>query len=228
MKLLKTKISITHIIILIFVCSFGYGQNINTRIPFYALPYYNYNPLTITIGKYQKELLTDNLSELETLETKIKSDINNTDIASLYILSTRLYDLGKKDDAFYWFMTAQTRARIFMNMIDKEKMGSIGSEAFELKQLFNSFNRLVGEYMNGYGFNDVEKGLEVYKKVKSEVKNIQSYKVVYKNVVFVDEKNLELEKTKKEEDLAEGIEYIEKNKDKIKQQRIDNGTQDKY
>ena len=44
-------------------------------------------------------------------------------------------------------MTAQTQARIFINMLEKEKLGSIGAEAFELKQLFISLNRLVGEYM---------------------------------------------------------------------------------
>lgn len=228
MKLIKRKNSILLLIIFILISSFGYAQSKNGRIPFYALPYYNYEPLTIAIGKYQKELLSNDISELEELETKIKNDLNNTDIASLYILSVRLYDLGKKDDAFYWFMTAQARARIFMNMLDKRRMGGIGSEAFELKQLFNSFNQLIGEYMNGYGFNDVDKGLAVYIKVKAEVKNIQSYKDIYKKVIFVDEKNLEIEKTNKENDLAEGIEYITNNKDKIKQQRIENGTQDKY
>jgi len=228
MKLLKTKINFLHIIFFTFIFSIGYGQSKNTPIPFYALPYYNYEPLTITIGKYQKELLTNDITELEHLEAKIKNDINNTDIESLYFLSIRLYDLGKKDDAFYWFQTAKARARIFMNMLDKKRMGSIGSEAFELKQLFYSFNQLVGEYINGYGFNDVEKGIAIFEKVKNEVKDIQSYKNVYKKVRFLDEINLEIEKTNKEKDLAETIEYVKNNKAEIKKQRIENGTQDKY
>jgi hypothetical protein len=68
------------------------GQATKGHIPFYAEPYYNYSPLKITIGKYKKELLTNNVSELIIVANKIKADINNTDIESLYFLSIRLYD----------------------------------------------------------------------------------------------------------------------------------------
>ena len=162
------------------------------------------------------------------MANKIKADINNTDIESLYFLSVRLYDLGKKDDAFYWFQTAKSRARIFMNMLEPKKIGSIGDETFELKQLFITFNQIVGEYLNGYGLNDIDKGLAVFEKVKSEVKDIQSYKDVYKKVRFIDDKNLEIEKANKEKDFAQTTDYIKTHKEEIKKQRIDNGTQDKY
>jgi len=216
------------ILVFILITNLGFSQNDNGKIPFNALPYYNFEPLTITIGKYQKELLTNDLAELKKIEEKIKNDINNTDIESLYILSIRLYDLGEKDDAFYWFQTAKTRARIFINMLDKEKIGSIGSIAFEIKQFFVSCNQLVGEYMNGCGFNDFEKGLATYEKVKNEVKNIQSYKNVYKNISFIDDSNLETQKEKKEKELSDGIEYFKKNKEEIIKTRIENGIQGKY
>jgi len=228
MNIYNTKMKSIATILFIFLTITVFGQNIQNRIPFYALPYYNFDPLTITIGQYQKELVSNNISDIETIESNILKNINKTNVETLYFLSIRLFDLGKKDDAFYWFMTAQTRARIFANMLDKEKIGSIGSKAFELKQLFVSLNRLVGEYMNGYGFNDIEKGIEVYKKVKSEVKDIQSYKSVYPEISFLDDKNLETEKSKKERDLQEGITYITENKELIKKSRVENGIQDKY
>lgn len=224
---MKSKRSLI-ILVFILVTSLGFSQSDNGKIPFYALPYYNFEPLTITIGKYQKELLTNNIAELKKIEEKIKNDLNNTDIESLYILSIRLYDLGEKDDAFYWFQTAKTRARIFINMLDKEKMGSIGSVPFELKQFFVSCNQLVGEYMNGCGFNDFDKGLATYEKVKNEVKNIESYKNVYKNISFIDDSNLETQKEKKEKELSDGIEYLKKNKEEIIKTRIENGIQGKY
>jgi hypothetical protein len=223
---MKSNRNLIIVTLLLFV-NLGFSQN-KGKIPFYALPYYNYQPLTITVGKYKKELLTNDVNQLKKLETKIKTDINNTDIESLYILSIRLYDLGQKDDAFYWFQTAKTRARIFINMLDKEKIGSIGSPAFETKQFFVSCNQLVGEYMNGYGFNDVDKGIAVFEKVKNEVKNIKSYKNVYKNISFIDDSNIEVEKAKKEKELTEGIEYFTKNKAEIKKKRIESGMQDKY
>ena len=228
MKLIKTSISLA----LFVFCSFAWvssnGQSTKGHIPFYALPYYNYDPLTITIGKYKKELLTNDTTELIALGNKIKSDINHTDIESLYILSIRLYDLGKKDDALYWFHTAKSRARIFINMLDPKKIGGIGDEAFELEHLFIAFNQLAGEYINGYGLNDFDKGIAVFEKVRSEVKNIQSYKDVYKNIRFLNDDHLEAEKTGKEEDLTKLIDYLTTHKEEVKKQRIENGTQDKY
>ena len=228
MKLNKTVINLSLFVLFTFNAITTSGQGTIGHIPFYAEPYYNYDPLKITIGKYKNELLTNDTTKLMILANKIKADINNTDIESLYFLSVRLYDLGKKDDAFYWFQTAKSRARIFMNMLEPKKIGSIGYETFELKQLFITLNQIVGEYLNGYGFNDIDKGLAVFEKVKSEVKDIQSYKDVYKKVRFIDDKNLEIEKANKEKDFAQTTDYIKTHKEEIKKQRIDNGTQDKY
>lgn len=226
MKFKKTIAIVT--VLTIFTLTAVNGQSLKGHIPFYATPYYYYDPLTISIGKYKSQLLTNNIAELTSLEETIKNDLNNTDVESLYFLSIRLYDLGKKDDAYYWFQTAKSRARIFMNMLDPEKIGSIGSSAFELKQLFITINQIVGEYMNGYGFNDLDKGIAVLEKVKSEVKNIQSYKDIYKNIAFLDDSNLEKEKENKEQDLQKTIDYIMANKKEIKKQRIENGIQNKY
>jgi hypothetical protein len=205
-----------------------FSQNSKGKIPFYAIPYYNFEPLTITIGNYKTDLLTNDINQLKKVEEKIKADINNTDIESLYILSIRLYDLGQKDDAFYWFQTAKTRARIFINMLDQEKIGSIGSVAFETKQFFISCNQIVGEYLNGYGFNDLDKGIAVFERVKDEVKSIKSFKNIYKSISFINDSNIEIEKSKKEQELSEGVAYFIKNKEEIKKKRIESGIQDKY
>jgi hypothetical protein len=228
MKSFKTIISTITFSFLFCVCTTVYGQTTKGRIPFYAEPYYIYDPLKITIGKYKKELLTKDTTKLTSLASKIKTDINNTDVESLYFLSIRLYDLGKKDDAFYWFHTAKSRARIFMNTLDPKKVGSIGDKTFELKQFFISCNQLVGEYLNGYGLNDIDKGIAVFEKVKNEVKDIQSYKNVYPDIQFLDDKTVEKEKTDKEAELEKTIDYIKKNREEIKKQRIANGVQDKY
>ncbi len=204
------------------------GQSTKGHIPFYAVPYYNFDPLSITIGKYKNELLTNDTVALTVLADRIKADINNTDIESLFFLSIRLYDLGKKDDAFYWFHTAKSRAIVFIDMLDPKKIGSIGDKPFELKQFFITTSQLVGEYLNGYGFNDIDKGIAVIEKVKSEIKNIQSYKVVYKDIHFLNDNKLENERTEGEERLTKLIDYTKSHKEEIQKQRIDNGTQDKY
>jgi hypothetical protein len=226
----STKVAITTLFILCYTIYTipVFAQPGKSNIPFSAVPYYSYQPLTITIGKYKKELLTNDITKMIALENRISVGIDSCDIESIYFLSIRLYDLGKKDDAFYWFHTAKARALIFMNMLDPRKIGGMGSPAFELEQLFGAINELVGEYMNGYGFNDVNKGVVVFEKVKSKVKNIHSFKNIYKNIVFLNDSNLEKEKKSEEEDLAKTIDYMNTHKAEIKKQRIENGTQDKY
>ena len=221
-------ISVTICILSIFYATSLQGQPTHAPIPFYALPYYNYKPLTITLGKYKNELLTTDTAALSRLAATIKANINNTDVESLYFLSIRLYDMGKKDAAFYWFQTAKARARVFMSMLDPAKTGGIGAPAFEREQLFGAIEEIVGEYLNGYGFNDVDKCLAVFIRVRSEVKDIRSYKAVYKQVVFLDDARLESAKADKVADLGKTIAYIKANKTGIKSDRIKNGTQDKY
>ncbi|MDQ1086420.1 hypothetical protein [Siphonobacter sp. SORGH_AS_1065] len=200
----------------------------NGQIPFYAEPYYNYKPLRINIGKYSEQLKTNDTTQLLDLANKIKADINNVSIETLYVLSLRLYDLGKKDESFYWFHTAKTRARIFVEALDPEKIRGIGSEAFELKHLFTAFNQIVGSYINAYGFNDVEKAASTMEIIKTEIKNIKFYTSVYKKTKFLSDTKLEEIKTKKEKDIEESINYFRANKDEIKKKRIEAGIQDKY
>ena len=47
-------------------------------------------------------------------------------------------------------------------MLQPNKIGSIGSETFELKKLFIALNQLVGEYMNVYGLNNIDNGITVF------------------------------------------------------------------
>jgi HTH-type transcriptional repressor of NAD biosynthesis genes len=200
----------------------------NSRIPFYAVPVYNYDPLTIQVGKFSGQLQEEHPARLLALADRIKSEIDEVPIEALYVLSIRLYDLGKKDEAVYWFYTAQNRARIFMGMVDQEEMGGMGSDAFELMQLFSAFNQIVGIYLNGYAFNDVEKLIPIVQKVRAEVQDITSCSRVYKNVQFLPDANLDSCKKSKEEELDGAIIYLRENKDEIKKKRIEAGIQDKY
>ncbi|MCG7859966.1 hypothetical protein MD537_23500, partial [Flavihumibacter sediminis] len=69
----------------------------NSRIPFYAVPVYNYDPLTIQVGKFSGQLREEHPARLLALADRIKAEIDEVPIEALYVLSIRLYDLGKKD-----------------------------------------------------------------------------------------------------------------------------------
>lgn len=194
----------------------------------YVTPIYNYKPLAISVGKYSQELLTNDATTLLATANNINKDIDNTNIETLYILAIRLYDLGKKDDAVYWFYRAQLRGRVFINMLNPRKIGSIGSPAFETKQFFIAFNELAGTYINGYGGNDIDKMLQTIERVKGEAKNIHSYKNVYKNISFIDDKNLENQILEQQKGMEGLMDYMAKNKERIKKQRQEAGIEGKY
>jgi hypothetical protein len=184
--------------------------------------------LTIQVGRFSGQLLEENPARMLALAERIKVEIDELPIEALYVLAIRLYDLGQKDEAVYWFYTAQNRARIFMGMVDQEQMGGMCSEAFELMNLFSAFNQIVGVYLNGYAFNDVEKLIPIVQKVRDEVQDIASCRRVYKNVQFHPDANLETCKKAKEEELDGAITYLQENKEEIKTKRIEAGIQDKY
>jgi hypothetical protein len=223
------KISTLLLMILIIVVTNASGQDLDHgQIPFYAEPYYNYKPLKINIGSYSDSLKVNDAVKLVELSNNIRASIDNVPVEVLYILAVRLYDLGKKDESFYWFQTAKTRARIVIEMLDPKKIGSIGSQPFELKQLFLSFNQIVGIYINGYGFNDVDEGIATMEKVRNEVDDIKPYNSVYKNISFLSETVIEGIKADKKKELDEGLAYFKTNKEEIKKKRIEAGIQDKY
>ena len=146
----------------------------------------------------------------------------------MYVTAIRLYDLGRKDEAVYWFYTAQYRARVFSSILDQEKIGSVGAEAFELKQAYNSFNQLAGTYINGYAFGELPRFEKALTKVVEEGKSLPRYGELYPKLNFAPEamwaeKNEEVSKG-----LATLIEHIKTNAGSIKEQRKKTGIEGKY
>ena len=74
----------------------------------------------------------------------MKQDWDRLTFPELYVAAIRLYDLGYRKEAVYWFYSAQYRGRQFGVLLDQTKMGSIGSPGFELLHAQNAFYQLVG------------------------------------------------------------------------------------
>ena len=158
---------------------------------------------------------------------EIKKEINTINIETLYVLSIRLYDLGKKYEAVYWFYNAQMRARVFMDSLDPNKIGSIGSTAFELKHAFLSFNELAGTYINGHAFGDIDKLIKVLNKVLEENTEYNPSKV-YPKVKFLSKRKMKKIQKDYIDGLKEMIDYVVNNKEEIYRLRKENGIEGKY
>ena len=72
MTFIKTTSSTIVLLLFTLLWTTSNGQSTKGHIPFYAVPYYNFDPLSITIGKYKNELLTNDTAALTVLADRIK------------------------------------------------------------------------------------------------------------------------------------------------------------
>jgi hypothetical protein len=233
---MKNRILSVPIQLLVSTVFFGFSQQPAERgepsgrppMEIYITPYYHYDGPKVSVGRYSKQLASADAKAILQITNMLKKEKDGLRAEVMYVAAIRLYDLGQKDEAVYWFYTAQYRARVFSAILDKGKIGSIGSEAFELKQAYNAFNELAGIYINGYAFGDLPKLEKALTKVVGEGKSLPKYREIYPTVGFVPvaiwpEKNEEVSNG-----LSKFIEYIKTNADSIKEKRKKNGIEGKY
>ena len=96
----------------------------------------------------------------------MKKSWDTLNFADTYVAAIRLYDLGFRKESIYWFYSAQYRGRLFASLIDRDKMGSMGDPGFELFQAQNAFQQLVGPYINGYAFGDIDQLVPIIERVQ--------------------------------------------------------------
>src|SRR5262245_32489980 len=148
------------IAVLVFIGCAGLavGQTITdpAHIEVYVTPYYNSKGPTIDVGPFSSGLAAKSEAEFVATISKMKQSWNTLNFPETYVAAIRLYDLGFRKESIYWFYAAQYRGRLFAGLIDRDKMGSIGAPGFELFQAQNAFQQLVGPYINGYAFGDID------------------------------------------------------------------------
>jgi hypothetical protein len=199
-----------------------------SHIDVYVTPYYDSKGPSVSVGRFSSGLASTKEAEVLATITKMKKDWDQLRFPELYVAAIRLYDLGYRKEAVYWFYTAQYRGRQFGILLDQNKMGSIGSPGFELLQAQNAFFQLVGPYINGYAFRDTDGLVKVVEKVQQEGRKIPDLQSIYPNIAFRSKSEWESANT----DLANGmgklISTVKEKKDDIKRQRIQQGIEEKF
>lgn len=190
-------------------------------IPIYVEPFYNSQPFTINVEKYNDELKTDDKDAIIKLSNEMKLNKDNVELMTMFVLATRLYDLGLKDEASYWYFTAGFRRNVFKQTV----ISDVSSE--EYKMALDAYYKLLGEYINGYSFGDLDKTIKITNQIIEENQNLKSFSKLYPNYQF-DEVKLSEAIENSINDRKELISYIEKNREEIKKARKENGVENKY
>src|SRR6266513_5660824 len=162
------------------------GQNINdpARIEVYVTPYYNSKGPTINVGPFSKGLGANTEPEFVATIARMKQSWDTLSFPETYVAAIRLYDLGFRKESIYWFYSAQYRGRLFASLIDREKMGSMVDPGFELFQAQNALQQLIGPYINGYAFGEIDQLIPIIERVQREGKIVPDLTKIYPRVAF--------------------------------------------
>jgi hypothetical protein len=199
-----------------------------SHIDVYVTPYYNSKGPAVSVGRFSSSLASPKLDEFLTAIVEMKKGWDRLTFPQLCVAAIRLYDLGYRKEAVYWFYSAQYRGRQFGVLLDQAKMGSIGSPGFELLHAQNAFYQLVGPYINGYAFGDIDGLVKIVERVQKEGRRIPDLQVAYPGVTFKSQSEWISANT----DLADGmnqlISTLKEKKDEIRRQRIGRGMEEKF
>ena len=160
------KLNLIALVVFLACAGLAAGQTITdpAHIEVYVTPYYNSKGPAIDVGPFSSGLAAKNEPEFVATIAKMKKSWDTLNFAETYIAAIRLYDLGFRKESIYWFYSAQYRGRLFASLIDRDKMGSMGDPGFELFQAQNAFQQLVGPYINGYAFGDIDQLVPIIEK----------------------------------------------------------------
>lgn len=129
-----------------------------TRIDVYVTPYFaaaatpDGKP-TVAVGESFNTLLASNRSEdIVAARDLIEQQPDRVTPMTMMVLAIRLYDLGRRDDAVFWFYVAKGRYITLASVID---IGAAGLA--EVDAAMGAFVQLAGPVINGYAFCDVDR-----------------------------------------------------------------------
>ena len=218
------------IVIAGFCCGVAAGQTINdpAQIEVYVTPYYNSKGPVIEVGRFSGGLAAKSESDFAATISKMKQSWDTLNFAEVYVAAIRLYDLGFRKESIYWFYSAQYRGRLFATLVDREKMGSMGAPGFELVQAQNAFQQLVGPYINGYAFCDIDQLIPIIEKVQREGKVVPDLTKIYPRVTFKPKSEWDAGNKGLNEGMTELLKTLKEQKTSIKQQRVERGMEAKF
>jgi hypothetical protein len=199
-----------------------------SHIDVYVTPYYDSKGPTVSVGRFSSGLASAKEDEFLITIAQMKKDWDRLTFPEVYVGAIRLYDLGYRKEAIYWFYSAQYRGRQFGVLLDQTKMGSIGSPGFELLHAQNAFYQLVGPYINGYAFGDMDGLVKILERVQKEGRRIPDLQAAYPGVTFRDKSEWSSANTELADGMNQLISMLKEKKDEIGRQRIERGMEEKF
>jgi hypothetical protein len=107
-------------------------------------------------------------------------------------------------------------------------MGTMGAPAFELVQAANAFQQLVGPYINGYAFGDIDLLGQIITRVQNENRTVPDLEKIYPGVAFKPQSQWQADNAGLNEGLTKLLAMLKEQKASLKKTRTENGTEAKF
>ena len=224
------KLNSIGLLVFIGCAGLAAGQTITdpAHIEVYVTPYYNSKGPAIDVGPVSSGLAAKSEPEFVATIAKMKKSWDTLNFAETYVAAIRLYDLGFRKESIYWFYSAQYCGRLFASLIDRDKMGSMGDPGFELFQAQNAFQQLVGPYINGYAFGEIDQLVPIIERVQKEGQTVPDLTKIYPRVAFKPKSEWDAGNKALNEGMTKLLVTLKNEKASIKQQRIERGMEAKF
>jgi len=108
---------------------------------------------TVSVDKeFDTKLASNHKEDILVVRNAIEFNPQPITPVTLMVLAIRLYDVGLRDDAVFWFYVAKNR---YITM--SEVLNTKSPELIQIEEAIKSFALLAGPFINSYAFCDLDK-----------------------------------------------------------------------
>lgn len=192
-------------------------------------PYYSHTEHKAEVGRYSEGLSAmDRGILLKTVE-EMEKDWQNLPAAAMYVAALRLFEIGEKDRALYWYQGARYRADLMLELLDDSNgMNRMGSKAYSNSRMHTAFFTALRYPLGGYGLCDIRKYEDAMQRAVFERDIVPDMKKIYPEVVFLPEEQWPPEVEKVKARFEARLKNTIDNYDQIVEQRKASGVHEQY
>ncbi|HYC16064.1 MAG TPA: hypothetical protein VEC94_02565 [Pseudolabrys sp.] len=149
------------------------------QIGIYVQPYYEAAPTPggkprVAVGKQYDDLLSSNRrDDILAVRDLVSAKPALVTPMTMMVLAIRLYDMGLRDDAVFWFYVAKERYIVMSEVLNVK-----AQRLAQADDAVRSFASLAGPTINGYAFCDLGKQKEQHAKAVQWVET-NPYEVMF-------------------------------------------------
>ena len=232
-KLLKGALTVFAVSALIALAGYFFFKKEGPADEFHIAvsipPYYVHTEHRAEIGEYSEGLSAMDRNVLLKTVEKMDKDWRNLPASAMYVAALRLFEIGERDRALYWYQGARYRADLMLELLDSSSgMNRMGSEAYTLSRAHTAFFTALRPHSGGHGLCDIRKYEEAIQRAVLQKDTLPNMSEIYPEVAFLPEEQWQSEAEKVKARFEARLKNTVDNYDRIVGHRKASGVHERY